>query len=326
LYSYRVRIRRGAMFLHGGKTEASRKDWDELRRLFQESGNDLDQNAKADFAAQVFTYLMDSGASSFDEALDWFGEDEVRTLASTASAEVRAVLHGELSQYYRAIGDYERALACADRALELARIGQIYIAGKYNNFGIHALLARARQGGDSFEQDMGDIARRLHESRTVLCPTHDPGMKELHLGFCQHYEAEWHRLNGSPYSVRRLDRSLGAWDHPYLFTLLSCVRNGLNSFAERKEAAELLVEAAHKLREWSGNAPIFQLFEGAYRLVHARIHGMELEPHLEALEALLRSDQSMALWEQRLSPHLAFISQGDPDGAVDALCNAIPHH
>lgn len=326
-YAFRVRMRRGSMLLHRGETARSGEDWRELRALLAAERYTFDDTDRAEFAAAVLTYLMDMGVRDAHAAEEWLDGINLEEVMRTARREAAAMLAGELSQFSRAVGELEQAVAFGERALRIAREHHLAMVGKYNNFVIHARLAQARAGGAHWVAALGDAARRLEASRGELAPAPGDPMRDTHLGFCDHYEAELRRLQGLPYTVRELGRPPGAWDHPYLFALLASARNRCNTRQQRVDAAERLVIAARDLRKWS-DGPIFGLFLGIYEVVAANLRCEDIGAALGILEQTLEGgeEKGLAGWQARLEPALAALRSGNASHGVEALCDAIPHH
>jgi len=326
-YAFRIRMQRGAVLLHGGRTAESEEDWAALRALLASNRDAFDADDRAMLAAHLSTFELDCGRCD-PAAIMAFVREQGLFAQAPCGAEAKAYLLGELSQLHRAAGACDEALEYGQAALQIARARNVSQAGKYANFVVHAHLTRARERAHSRSHDLDKAWHLLQESKSVLAPAHDEANRASHLGFCRHYEAEWNRLRGVPCLPPAVVRPPDYWTHPDLFAMLAAARNWANPVRVQQVAAQSLVSAAEEILHWA-DTPIFRLFHSVYRVVYAQVCDDSVAVALGQLDALLQEDACLIHWRDRLGASIRKwqADGGTPDrNSLDRLCDAIPHH
>lgn len=328
-YAFRLRFKRGQVHLHGGAAPVSREDWVALDQLVATHSVQFGADDRLALAAAWGVYWMDVGSP--EEGLRRLDQPDIAEARKHASLGQRAEWHDVAAELSRAAGHHDRAVEEGWSALRAATGGQGRLAGKMANHTVHALLCRARATtGAPREQDLQAAQTLLGESKGIYAPSLDPRTRDSHLGFCRHLDAEWHRVAGLGYAPEMRNAALGYWDHPYLFTLLSAARNPANPPQQRRHCAEVLFRHAESMRDRL-KGEVFVLFVAIYNIVRAAAFGDPLDVAVDRLESVLCDHAAtMVGWPRRLQPALAALRAAETPAqtrlAVDALCDAVPHH
>lgn len=327
-YAFRLRCKRGQVLLHRGDAPASRADWEAMDTLLADNPESFGAADRIRLAAAWGVYWMDAGDPA--EGLRRLDDPSVVDALPHADLAARAEWHGVAAELSRASGNPGRAVEEGWRGLRTAIAGQGHLTGRMANHTVHALLHRARAGRGTARGDDLEAARDLlGDSMGVYAPSLDPHAKEIHLGFCRHMEAEWHRLSGASYTPLPHASPPGIWDHPRLFTLLSAARNPANDPALRRSCASDLCQCAEAARQ-ALQGPVFALLCAVYAVFHAHLRGDPTDAAVDRLEETLCAHPGLLGWPNRLRPALealqAAAAPEERQAAVDLLCDAIPHH
>jgi hypothetical protein len=117
----------------------------------------------------------------------------------------------------------------------------------------------------------------------------------------------------------------GGWSHPWLFTLLSCVRNPNNPPERREDSLKQLLEESSQWVQKYKVESLFGLFDAAYRLFDAVYRQRPQDEARRVLLAWLKAQAQAGFpgWREHLMP---LIHEDMDREAVEALCDAIRYH
>lgn len=330
VYAFRLRMQRGQVCLHHGATEASEENWRIMDRLLRDYGKYFGADDRLALTNAWAEYWTDSGSP--ERALGILQSRIAQEMLPHASIRERTLYWGQCSQALRSEGRQEEAVVAGGCALDLARQGCGSLAGRFANFTVHALLTRARGGGPTAPGDLAEAYQLLQESREHLMPGSDPHACVIHLGFCRHYEAEFHRISGLAYAPETFERAPGTWDHPQLFTLLSAMRNEANPESKRRAYARSLLALSADFKRAMDRTPLFLLFHAVYAVACSAVLGKQTGEATDNLDLLLHTDPRLAGWANRLHPSLKALRAAQQQGAeaewaaIGVVCDAIPYH
>ncbi len=250
----------------------------------------------------------------------------IRAPIETASLADRVKYWGTLCQLYRLGNQLDAAIEAGQKAVECADQSLASESGRDRNYLIHALLARARRQADTAVADLDKAQELLTASETQWAPRRGDGARKSHLGFCLHYRAEIHRLQGRPFDPPEHPPWAGTWGHPWFFTLLACGRNRAHDQKLRRLFIDRLVEATMPTARKYPDS-LFAMFGSTYQVYRAVLNHGDPTDHLVILKNWCShmTDLGFPGWENRLTPILNRIQVTDQD-AVEALCDAIPYH
>lgn len=278
---------------------------------------------------EIFDLTTAWGTAAFDACDAGLAENslsEAKPLLVTAKATDRVKYWGTICQLKRLTGDYDQAVETGREAVRLADMSLAREAGRDRNYLIHALIARYRNIEKTKSTDLLEAESLLAESQNQWAPLSN---RQMHLGFCLHFEAEIARLQKRPFQPPDSPPWSGEWKHPWLFVLLSSARNELNPPDKRLEYAQKMVDFARQLSKGSADS-LFVLFSAVYEIYNQAIRKSLSEEPLDELTRWceIHKEKGFPGWYDRLIPYIDEIrlNIGEPMAIVERLCEAIPYH
>jgi hypothetical protein len=251
---------------------------------------------------------------------------EAKVLLIHAKATDRVKYWGAICQLKRLTGDYDQAVEAGRESVRLADMALAREAGRDRNYLIHALIARSRNIEKTKSADILEAETLLAESQNQWAPLSN---RQMHLGFCLHFDAEIARLQKRPFQPPDSPPWSGEWKHPWLFVLLSSARNELNSPDKRLEYSQKMVDFARQLTKGSTES-LFALFYAVYEIYNHAIRKSLTDEPLDRLARWCETVKTKGFpgWYNRLIPYVEKIrlNKGDPMEIVEQLCDAIPYH
>ena len=246
--------------------------------------------------------------------------EDIKNHLHHATSSDRVKYWGTLCQLYRMAEQHDLSIAAGKSSIFFADMALASESGRDRNYLIHALIDRAKKQPSSFESDLSLADSLLSES----CNRWLPATGAIaHAGFCLHLKAEITRLRGQGFNPLVENRWKGNWGHPWLFVLLSCVRNTENSWAKRELYSRELITRS---REWTRHSKtsLFNLFHHIFMMYVDSMEGKPVHSHVKETANWCDriNAQGFSGWKNRLTPFLNTISaQRDPMASVDAMCN-----
>jgi tetratricopeptide (TPR) repeat protein len=278
---------------------------------------------------EIFDLTTAWGTAAFDTCDAGLAEkslSEAKALLGYAKASDRAKYWGTICQLKRLTGDYDQAVEAGRESVRIADMALAREAGRDRNYLIHALIARSRNIEKTKSTDLLEAESLLIESQNQWAPLTG---RQMHLGFCLHFEAEIARLQKRPFQPPDSPPWSGEWGHPWLFVLLSSARNELNPPDKRLEYSQKMVDFARHLSKGSADS-LFVLFYAVYATYNQAIRKSLSEEPLDELTRWceIHKERGFPGWYNRLIPYIDEIrlNIGDPMAIVERLCEAIPYH
>jgi tetratricopeptide (TPR) repeat protein len=296
-----------------GQTEAHKANFLEAKTRLETASNILNNHRDWFGIAEIIDLATAWGTVAFDVCDTDLAESslsEAKSLLVHAKATDRVKYWGTICQLKRSTGDYDQAVEAGREAVRIADMALASEAGRDRNYLIHALKAETL----------------LAESQNQWAPLSG---RQMHLGFCLHFEAEIARLQKRPFQPPDSPPWSGEWEHPWLFVLLSSARNELNSPEARLEYAQKMVDFAMQMTRGSTES-LFALFYSVYEIYNNAIRKSLTEEPLDSLTRWCEALKTKGFpgWYNRLTPYVEKIrwNKGDPMTIVEHLCDAIPYH
>ncbi len=305
---------------HGGHFVEARRHAAEAQNCLARSPNLFG----ADDWGRLVEVVCDGSIDSCRE--DLFS-DLLKSLPASAAENMtgrhRTTFYGCLCQFHWMFGRFGEAIEAGRRAVAIADLAYSSTAGQSRNYLAHALIASCRESEKPDPAWLQEAAVVLNEAKGEWAPRDYYSSRRSHLGFCMHLEAELARLTGRPFTPTEPLRE-GYWGHPWLFTLISAVRNEANPVDYRESALEELLRCSEGYVKRAGAQSLFGLFDAVYRLYEVAWRGVDQTPAEGALlNWLAEQEQERAGWELYLRP---LIRPGMSLAVAGELVDAIRYH
>lgn len=306
-----------------GLVEAHRARFHQARPLLEAASDILADNPAAFGISEKIDLATAWGTIAVDacnmDLLNPFLKD-IEAHIDYAKASDRAKYWGTICQAYRMAKEYDLAVSAGEKSVFFADMALASESGRDRNYLVHALLARAKNNPETKNRDLTRATALLEEARNRWAPIIG---KQAHFGFCLHYQAEIARLRGQPFNPTEKIPWTKDWGHPWMFVLLSCIRNSKNSWDDRLLFSRQLIEYSSKKTNQS-ELSLFNLFHYIFSMYVDCMNGKPVGMHVAQIESWCESMKKLNFpgWQTSLMPFLTEIkTKQDPMDCVDIMCD-----
>ncbi len=245
---------------------------------------------------------------------------DIETHINHATSSDRAKYWGTMCQLFRMTKEYDLAISAGEKSVFFADMALASESGRDRNYLIHALLTRAKNNPDTKQIDLERANILLDESCNQWAPTKE---KNIHYGFCLHFQAEIARLRNQPFDPPGKSLWTGDWGHPWMFVLLSCARNTKNSWENRQLYGREMVDYSQK-KVSDSKISLFNLFFYILKMYVRSINGESVDKQVNQIENWCNNLNELGFpgWKNSLGPFLKEIKiKSDSMESVDFMCD-----
>lgn len=316
VYAFQLERNLGQTFSHRGQFPEAKACLDIAGGIIDSDPSCFGISDIIDLTTAWCTMAVDACAPDMAEC--WLKRADAKLDQARASDRVK--FWGTRCQLYRMKGEYDLAVEAGLNSVKYADMALAGEAGIDRNYLVHALISRARNNPKTRHIDLAEAEKFLRESQNQWAPIEK---REVHLGYCDHFEAELARLQGRCFSPEAKPPWSGHWGHPRLFVLLSSARNERNKRNSRMEYAEAMIQfsgdLANKIKD--------SLFELFHYILLIYFNSMRKEPVDKQLDQVavwcdLICKKGFPGWQNHLMPFINKIHANPGQMTeVDALCD-----
>ena len=316
VYAFQLERNLGQVEAHNGQFVKAFNYLNHAMKIMSQNSIYFGISEKIDLATAWGTAAVDA----CDENVAWPLLNDLEASVDNAKSSERAKYWGTLCQIFRMNEDYDAAITAGKKSILFADLAMASEAGRDRNYLIHALIARARNTPEESEADLIYAQQLLSESLDQWAPVKN---EKVHFGFCLHFEAELARLQHQSFILPKKPHWSGGWGHPWIFALLSCVRNTKNSWDKRLSYASEMVSYLEG-RTSASSPSLFDLFYHILSMYEKSMYGKPVQENISGIKKWcdIFAEKGFCGWRNKLVPFLNEIEDTyEPMASVDNLCD-----